>query len=260
MNKILSFVNEEFGEIRAMNIDGEPWFVGKDVAGKLGYRDMDQALRNHVDQEDKLTRQIDGSGQRRNMTLINESGLYALIIGSKLPEAKRFKRWVTSIVLPAIRRDGGYIQGEEEIKEKIQNPEISALEKELAEMKFIAESLQVAMNKIQGMKAQLEEQKPKVEFHDSVTIEGACTFEEFAKILSDEGYPIGTRRLFDLFRDQNWVYRKKQKHVPAQELLNQGFFKLEGSLFQKFGKPCYSYRLYITPAGQKFFKNAIANM
>lgn len=105
---IQTFQNSDFGNIRTITIDAEPWFVGKDVAQALGYSDTDQALRKHVDAEDKLTRQIDGSGQGRNMTLINESGIYSLILSSKLPTAKQFKRWVTSEVLPAIRKNGYY--------------------------------------------------------------------------------------------------------------------------------------------------------
>lgn len=105
---IQTFQHSDFGSIRTLTINDEPWFVGKDVAQALGYGDTDQALRKHVDAEDKLTRQIDGSGQGRNMTLINESGLYSLILSSKLPTAKQFKRWVTSEVLPAIRKNGYY--------------------------------------------------------------------------------------------------------------------------------------------------------
>ena len=105
---IQTFQHSDFGSIRTITINDEPWFVGKDVAQALGYGDTDQALRKHVDAEDKLTRQIDGSGQGRNMTLINESGLYSLILSSKLPTAKQFKRWVTSEVLPAIRKNGYY--------------------------------------------------------------------------------------------------------------------------------------------------------
>lgn len=107
-NKLNVFSNEEFGQIRAVMINGEPWFVGKDVAVALGYNDTDQALRNHVDTEDKLTRKFNGSGQNREMIIINESGLYALIFGSKLPSAKKFKRWVTSEILPALRKTGHY--------------------------------------------------------------------------------------------------------------------------------------------------------
>ena len=109
MGELMIFNSPEFGQIRSVEIDGEPWLVGKDVAAALGYSDTDQALRKRVDDEDKLTRQIDGSGQNRSMTIINESGLYSLILSSKLPGAKKFTRWVTSEVLPSIRKTGGYL-------------------------------------------------------------------------------------------------------------------------------------------------------
>ena len=112
MNELKIFENPEFGKIRTVAIDGEPWLVGKDVARVLGYGDTDQALRKHVDDEDKLTRRFDGEprakGGNPNMVIINESGLYALVLSSKLPKAKQFKRWVTSEVLPSIRKTGGY--------------------------------------------------------------------------------------------------------------------------------------------------------
>ena len=108
MNELTIFENPEFGAIRTVELDGEPWLVGKDVAAALGYTDTDQALRRHVDDEDKLTRNFDGSGQNRSMTIINESGLYSLVLSSKLPTARKFRRWVTSEVLPSIRRTGGY--------------------------------------------------------------------------------------------------------------------------------------------------------
>lgn len=106
--EIKIFENPQFGAIRTMEKDGEPWFVGKDVAEVLGYSDTNQAIRKHVDEEDRLTRSFNGSGQNRGMTIINESGLYSLILSSKLPSAKQFKRWVTSEVLPSIRKSGGY--------------------------------------------------------------------------------------------------------------------------------------------------------
>jgi prophage antirepressor-like protein len=103
------FTSEVFGEIRTCQVNNQIMFVGKDVATALGYVDQPKAIKMHVDSEDKLTRQIVVSGQMRNVTFINESGLYALILSSKLPQAKAFKRWVTSEVLPQIRQTGGYI-------------------------------------------------------------------------------------------------------------------------------------------------------
>ena len=108
MNELKIFENEEFGQIRSIEIDGLPYFVGKDVAEILGYERADNAIRNHIDEEDKLMHQISASGQNRNMIIINESGLYSLILSSKLPTAKQFKRWVTSEVLPTIRKQGYY--------------------------------------------------------------------------------------------------------------------------------------------------------
>ncbi len=109
MNELKIFENPEFGEIRTVEVNGEPWFVGKDVAKVLGYIDTSDALKKHIDEEDKLSRCFADSGQSRKMYIINESGLYSLILSSKLPTAKAFKRWVTSEVLPAIRKTGGYI-------------------------------------------------------------------------------------------------------------------------------------------------------
>lgn len=143
MNELQIFNSEEFGDIRTVTIKNEPWFVGKDVAVSLGYKDTSDALKKHVADEDKLTRCFADSGQNRQMYIINESGLYALIFGSKLESAKRFKHWVTSEVLPAIRKTGSYqkpmttdqkiqllAQGNVELTEKIDK-----VDKDLQEFK-----------------------------------------------------------------------------------------------------------------------------
>lgn len=140
MSELMVFNSPEFGEIRSVEIDGEPWLVGKDVAAALGYSDTDKAVRSHVDEEDKLTRQFGGSGQNRSMTIINESGLYSLILSSKLPGAKKFKRWVTSEVLPSIRKTGGYLP--------------AAAEKTLADLtaavQLLTEQVETLMNRESG--------------------------------------------------------------------------------------------------------------
>lgn len=109
MNEITMFKNPEFGEIRTVEVDGNTWFVGRDIASALGYSAGQSAIWAHVDEEDKITHKIESAGQKRNITLINESGVYALIFSSKLENAKRFKHWVTSEVLPAIRKHGAYV-------------------------------------------------------------------------------------------------------------------------------------------------------
>lgn len=111
-NEIMLFKNEEFGEVRTLVIDGEPWFVGKDVATILGYKDTSDALKKHVDTEDKLSRRFADSGQNREMYVINESGLYSLVLSSKLPKAREFKHWVTSKILPSLRKYGAYFTPE----------------------------------------------------------------------------------------------------------------------------------------------------
>ena len=108
MNELQIFQNKEFGEVRSLVINNEPWFVGKDVAEAVGYKNSKNAVPTHVDEEDKLSTQIEYTGQKRNVTVINESGLYSLILSSKLPNAKKFKRWVTSEVLPTLRKTGSY--------------------------------------------------------------------------------------------------------------------------------------------------------
>lgn len=138
------FNNGVFGDVRVVMRDGEPWFIGKDVASALGYRDAINALKAHIDMEDKLGWQITTSGQRREMTIINESGLYSLILSSKLPSAKTFKRWVTSEVLPTIRKQGMYLTSAT-AEEAISSPE-----------SFIAKALIVANQVLERQKERIK--------------------------------------------------------------------------------------------------------
>lgn len=146
-NKALQvFNNPAFGSVRTVVIDNEPWFVGKDVAECLGYGDTNQAIRKHVDDEDKLTRRFDGSGQGRDMTIINESGLYSLILSSKLPTAEEFKHWVTSEVLPDIRKHGLYAT-ESVLDTMLRDPDYGiGLLKKYKEEKQAKERLQVELD------------------------------------------------------------------------------------------------------------------
>ena len=160
-NELKIFENAEFGSIRTVEIDSTPYFVGKDVAEVLGYSRPDHAITNHVDEEDKLTYQIGTSGQNRNMFIINESGLYSLILSSKLPKAKEFKHWVTSEVLPSIRRHGMYA-----MDELIENPDLAikaltALKEEREKTKKLTETVAV-------QNQQIAELKPKASYYDVV--------------------------------------------------------------------------------------------
>lgn len=167
------FVNDKVSSlVRALEIDNEPWFVGKDVAFILGYGDTDQAVRKHVDSEDKLTRQFNGSGQNRKMTIINESGLYSLILSSKLPTAKKFKRWVTSEVLPAIRKHGAYMTGEK-IEEILSDPD--TIIKLATELKAEREGRLIAEQRV-------NELTPKASYYDLVLKnESLVTITQIAK-------------------------------------------------------------------------------
>lgn len=136
MNTITTFTNDTLGTVRTMSINGNPHFIGKDVAEVLGYTNTPKAIRDHVDDEDKLTERIVLSGQNREVIFINESGLYSLILSSKLPSAKQFKRWVTTEVLPAIRKNGGYIDGMENLPDE----EKAKLEAEIVELRGLVRS------------------------------------------------------------------------------------------------------------------------
>lgn len=161
MNGLQIFDNEEFGQIRTVTIDNEPWFVGKDVATALGYKDTSDALKKHVLSEDKLTRRFADSGQNREMYIINESGLYALIFGSKLDSAKRFKHWVTSEVLPSIRKHGMYA-----VDELVNNPEL--LIKVATELKEEREKNRELENTVHEMNKTIGELTPKANYVDVI--------------------------------------------------------------------------------------------
>ncbi|WP_418444723.1 BRO family protein [Catenibacterium sp.] len=182
MNEVQLF-NFENHEVRSLLISNEPWFVGKDVADVLGYADTNQAIRKHVDNEDRLTRRFDGTGQSRDMTIINESGLYSLVLSSKLPSAKKFKRWVTSEVLPALRKTGQYQV------------------KELSGSELMAKALIEAQSVLAAKDKQIEEMKPKVVFADAVaTSHTSILVGELAKILKQNGIDMGQKRLFAWLR------------------------------------------------------------
>ncbi len=161
MNNLTVFKNQDFGEVRTVTINDEPYFVGKDVALILGYKDPSDALKRHVDEDDKLTRCFTDSGQNREMYVINESGLYSLILSSKLPRAKQFKHWVTSEVLPAIRKHGAYAT-----EELIANPDLAiAAFKALKEEREQNRKLE---QKVAVQTQQISEMAPKVSYYDVV--------------------------------------------------------------------------------------------
>lgn len=277
MKELQIFKNEEFGEIRTVTIDNEPWFIGKDVATALGYSNTKDALISHVAEEDKRILQrseiatienhlpkdvfpvnfVSGDIPNRGLTIINESGLYALIFGSKLKSAKRFKHWVTSEVLPSIRKNGGYINGQETMSDD----------------ELLAKALMVAQNKIAERdriiaqkQERIEQMKPKEVFADSVSSsKQSILIGDLAKLICQNGHPVGQKRLFQWMRDNGYLVKSGSSYnMPMQRYIEQGLFEVKESTVNN---PDGSVRLTrttkVTGKGQiyfinKFIKNSIA--
>ncbi len=245
MNNLTIFNNEEFGEIRTLKIDDEPWFIGKDVAKALGYSNTQKAILNHVDDEDKGVTKWDTLGGKQEMIIINESGLYSLILSSKLPKAKKFKRWVTSDVLPTIRKHGVYAT-----EEILNDPDF--LIKALTELK--KERLENAEKQ-----RQIEEMKPKALFADSVSIsESSILVGELAKLIRQNGYEIGQNRLFKWLRENGYLIKRKGNdyNMPTQRSMEQGLFKIKETVItHSDGHTSISKTTKVTGKGQIYFIN-----
>ena len=214
MQELQIFKNEEFGEVRTVTINNEPWFVGKDVATALGYERTADAIRQHVEAEDKGVGEIQTPGGIQNMTIINESGLYALIFGSKLESAKRFKHWVTSEVLPAIHKHGGYIAGQENMSDE----------------ELLAKALMVAQSKIEENRKQIEELKPHAVLgHAITTANTSILVGDLAKILKQNGIEIGAKRLFQWMRENGYLIKRKGTdwNLPTQRSMEMELFEIK---------------------------------
>lgn len=240
MNEVQLF-NFENHEVRSLLLNNEPWFVGKDVAEVLGYERADNAIRNHIDKEDKLMHQISASGQNRNMTIINESGLYSLVLSSKLPSAKKFKRWVTSEVLPALRKTGQYQV------------------KELSGSELMAKALIEAQSVLAAKDKQIEQMKPKVVFADAVaTSHTSILVGELAKILKQNGIDMGQKRLFAWLREKGYLIKRQgtDYNMPTQKAMELGLFEIkEGSYVNGSGVNITTKTPKVTGKGQQYFIN-----
>lgn len=247
MNELKVFNHSEFGTLRGVEIDGESWLVGKDVAERLGYSNPQKAIRDHVDDEDKTVNEsftVNGTMG----VLINESGLYSLVLGSKLPNAKKFKRWVTSEVLPAIRKHGGYLTAEK-VEEALLNPDV--LIKLATELKDEREARRALESKV-------AEDAPKVLFADSVsTAKTSILIGELAKRLKQNGLEVGQKRLFAWMRENGYLMRAGSSYnMPTQRAMEQGLFEIKETTINN---PDGSTRLTRTPKvtgkGQVYFVN-----
>lgn len=237
----IQIFNFENNEVRTLNVGGQPYFVGKDVADILGYADQNKALAMHVDDEDKLNDKTASSLGQRGGWLINESGLYSLILSSKMPNAKKFKRWVTSEVLPTIRKHGAYMT-EQKIEEALLNPDT-----------LITLAKQLKAEKEQRLLAQkqVEEMTPKAVFHDAVAnAENTMLVRDVAHFLRQNGVDIGGTRFFVWLRLNGFLTKNNQ---PTQLSLERGYFQVKETVvhtnhgFQTKTTP------KITGRGQTFF-------
>lgn len=245
MNKLNVFNNEEFGSIRTITIDKEPWFVGKDVAVALGYSNPQKAVREHVMDEDKGVNEMDTPGGKQNLTVISESGMYALVFGSKLESAKRFKRWVTSEVLPSIRKHGMYA-----VDELIANPD-------LAIQAFTALKEEREKNKL--LSAENEQMKPKAIFADAVAAsDDVILIGELAKLIRQNGVEIGQNRLFAWMRKNHYLIGRNgvDYNMPTQRSMEHGWFKIkERTISNPDGSTRITKTVLVTGKGQQYFVN-----
>lgn len=246
MENEIQLFNFENKQVRTLKIDGEPYFVGKDVANILGYTHGARDINVHVDSEDILKSQIRTAGQMRNQTIINESGLYSLILSSKMPNAKKFKRWVTSEVLPTIRKHGAYMTDEKAF-DVVNNKE------------GLASLLQQAADQLREKDILIAEMKPKALFADSVaTSESTILIGELAKILRGNGVEIGATRLFRWLREHGYLINRKGSdwNMPTQKAMNLGLFKIkETTINHSNGTTSISKTPKVTGKGQQYFIN-----
>lgn len=247
MNNISTFNNPAFGSVRAVSVNDEPYFVGKDVAEILGYGNPRDALSKHVDSDDKNTVAFrDGTSGNPKMTIINESGLYSLILSSKLPKAKEFKRWVTAEVLPAIRKTGGYVNDTAQFIDSYFG-QLDPSQKHALTMMF---------DESKRMSAQLKEQAPKVLFANAVeTAHNSILIGDLAKIIRQNGVDIGQKRLFDWMRQNGYLIKGGQsKNMPTQKAMDMNLFEVkESTVNNPDGSVRITRTTKVTGKGQTYF-------
>lgn len=245
MEGLQIFSNAEFGEVRTLVLNNEPWFVGKDVAGILKYERPTKAVADHVDAEDRDEVPVqDSIGRMQNTPIINESGLYSLILSSKLPTAKKFKRWVTSEVLPAIRKHGLYAK-----EELLDNPDIA-----IAAFKALKEEREAR----KALEAENERMQPLALFAKSVSAsDTSILIGDLAKLLKQNGYDTGQKRLFEELRQRGFLMKAgSSKNLPTQKAMELGLFEVkESTINNSDGSVRVTKTTKVTGKGQVYFVN-----
>ena len=243
MEELKLFNNPEFGTIRVISIEDEPWLVGKDVAEALGYANPRKALDDHVDAEDKMQGDgvtiRDSIGRDQHPTIINESGLYSLVLSSKLPTAKKFRRWVTSEVLSSIRKTGGYIQGQQELSP----------EELMAKALLVAQkTLEDREKRIADLSSQNEIMKPKADYFDRLVDRNTLTnFRETAK-----QFGVAPKKFVAFLIENNFVYRDKRGRLLPAEGKNDGLFEVKECINDK--NKWSGTQTLLTPKGREVLR------
>lgn len=248
MNEIFNFHGQE---VRTVIVDNEPWFVANDVANVLGYSNQRDALSKHVDGEDKITLTSQNATleniPNRGLSAINESGLYSLILSSKLPQAKEFKRWVTSEVLPTIRKHGMFATDE-----LLDNPDFA-----IATLQKLKEEREAK----KLLEATIEEQKPKVIFANAVSASHTSILVgEFAKLMRQNGVNMGQNRMFVWLRENGYLINRKgsDKNMPTQKSMELGLFEIkETTINHSDGHISINKTPKITGKGQLYFADKL---
>ncbi len=249
-NKIEIFSSAEFGTVRTLTIDKEPYFVRKDVATILGYAKPLNAIAIHVDEDDSLKQGLtDSMGRIQETIVINESGLYSLILSSKLPTAKKFKRWVTAEVLPSIRKHGAYMTPDT-LEKALYNPDF---------LIRLATELKDTQAHVKHLETKIDNDKPKVIFADAVsTSKSSILVGELAKIIKQNGVNIGQNRLFAWLRDNGYLIKRKgtDYNMPTQYSMDLQLFEVkETEVTHADGHITVSKTPKVTGKGQQYFIN-----
>lgn len=240
MSDLQVFDNGQFGQLRGFaDENGEPWFVASDVASALGYR-MASDMTRRLDGDEKGTRSVRTLGGLQAMTVISEAGLYSAVLGSKVPEARDFKRWITHEVIPAIRRRGGYM-----VARADETPE-----------ETMARAVLIANDTISRQRAQIDELRPKALFADAVAAsDGTCLVGELAKMLRQNGVAVGQNRLFERLREDGFLGKSgSNRNVPTQRAMEMGLFRIkETAVTHSDGHVTINRTPKVTGKGQRYF-------
>lgn len=256
MKELKIFENNQFGKIRTIiDNDKQPWFVGKDITDVLEYRNGSRDINRHVDELDRRKEMVNDGNQLKETILVNESGLYSLIFSSKMDKAKEFKRWVTSEVLPTIRKHGAYMS-EEVIEKTLSDPDY---------LIRLATNLKEERAKRMLAEAEVTRNKPKVLFADTVAAsQNSCLVGELAKLISQEAIrsgradvKIGQNKLFAWLRNEGYLCKSgERKNQPRQQYIDQGLFEIKkGSYVDSNGALINTSTPKVTGKGQIYFVN-----